>query len=214
MATNKRKVLTSIEVRQPSFPTDRFEVFRNAVLVELENRKKDHDAKWGIDRLIWLVSTELREKVWAQLQRVYLAQESRDDEKMAKAVSGMCKAYDAMEVWATANNVEQVADVRQIEWRQPDGVIFVVVPDEKAKKVYLQAWPGTADRIVWTIQEIAIIVNKQADGQINELKRQWPGSQLVSVGGPSGFDDMDNDIDMVTPSKTPKLFDTKAFAKA
>ena len=113
MATNKRKVLTSIEVRQPSFPADRFEVFRNAVLVELENRKKDHEAKWGIDRLIWLVSTELREKVWAQLQRVYLAQESRDDEKMAKAVSGMCKAYDAMEAWAVANNVEQVADVRQ-----------------------------------------------------------------------------------------------------
>jgi hypothetical protein len=214
MATNKRKVLTSIEVRQPSFPADRFEVFRNAVLVELENRKKDHDAKWGIDRLIWLVSTELREKVWAQLQRVYLAQESWDDEKMAKAVSGMCKAYDAMEAWATANNVEQVADVRQIEWRQPDGVIFVVVPDEKAKKVYLQTWPGTADRIVWTISEIAIIVNKQAEGQINELKRQWPGSQLVSVGGPSGFDDMENNIDMVTPSKVPKLFDTKAFAKA
>jgi len=214
MATNKRKVLTSIEVRQPSFPADRFELFRNAVLVELENRKKDHDAKWGIDRLIWLVSTELREKVWAQLQRVYLAQESRDDERMAKAVSGMCKAYDAMEAWATENNVEQVADVRQIEWRQPDGVIFVVVPDEKAKKVYLQNWPGTADRIVWTMKEIAIIVNKQAEGQINELKRQWPGSQLVSVGGPSGFDDMDNDIDMVTPSKTPKLFDTKAFAKA
>jgi len=214
MATNKRKVLTSIEVKQPSFPADKFDLFKNAVLVELENRKKDHEAKWGIDRLIWLVGTELREKVWAQLQRVYLAQESRDDERMAKAVSGMCKAYDAMEAWATENNVEQVADVRQIEWRQPDGVIFVVVPDEKAKKVYLQNWPGTIDRIVWTIQEIAIIVNKQAEGQINELKRQWPGSQLVSVGGPSGFDDMDNDIDMVTPSRTPKLFDTKAFAKA
>jgi hypothetical protein len=36
----------------------------------------------------------------------------------------------------------------------------------------------------------------------------------MAVGGPSGFDDMVNDLDMVTPSKIPKLFDTKAFKGA
>jgi hypothetical protein len=60
--------------------------------------------------------------------------------------------------------------------------------------------------------EIAIIVNKQAAGQINEIKRLWPDSQLVKVGGPSGFDDMENDLDM-KPNTLPKLFDTKAFVR-
>jgi hypothetical protein len=212
MATNKRKVLASVEVKQPAFPADRFEVFKNAVLSELQQRKNIHDGKWGIDRLIWLVDTELRVKVWAQLERVWQAQESRDDQKLDKAVKGMCKAYQAMEDWATANGVSELPDVRQIEHQQPDGTVFVVVPDEHAKRLYLQQWPGTADRVVWTMVEIAIIVSKQAAGQINEIKRLWPDSQLVKVGGPSGFDDMENDLDM-RPNTLPKLFDTKAFVR-
>jgi hypothetical protein len=212
MATNKRKVLASVEVKQPAFPADRFEVFKNAVLSELQQRKNIHDGKWGIDRLIWLVDTELRVKVWAQLERVWQAQESRDDQKLDKAVKGMCKAYQAMEDWATANGVSELPDVRQIEHQQEDGTVFVVVPDEHAKRLYLQQWPGTADRVVWTMAEISIIVNKQAAGQINEIKRLWPDSQLVKVGGPSGFDDMENDLDM-RPNTLPKLFDTKAFVR-
>lgn len=197
----------------PAFPADKFEVFKNAVMVELADRKNTHDAKWGISRLIWLVDTELREKVWAQLNRVYQAQEARDDVKLDKAVKGMCKAYTAMEDWATANGVCEIPDVRQIEYQQEDGTVFVVVPDERAKRLYLQQWPGTTDRVVWTMAEIALIVGKQAAGQINEIKRLWPDSQLVKVGGPSGFDDMENDLDMTTPSKVPKLFDTKAFVR-
>ena len=212
MATNKRKVLASVEVKQPAFPADRFEVFKNAVLSELQQRKNIHDGKWGIDRLVWLVDSALREKVWAQLERVWQAQESRDDQKLDKAVKGMCKAYTAMEDWAAANGVSELPDVRQIEHQQPDGTVFVIVPDERAKRLYLQQWPGTADRVVWTMAEIAIIVNKQAAGQINEIKRLWPDSQLVKVGGPSGFDDMENDLDM-KPNTLPKLFDTKAFVR-
>lgn len=197
----------------PSFPANKFEVFKNAVMVELTNRKNTHDAVWGIDRLVWLVDSELREKVWLQLERVYQAQESRDDVRLDKAVKGMCKAYQAMEDWAAANGVSELPDVRQIEHQQPDGTVFVVVPDERAKRLYLQQWQGTTDREVWTAAEIAIIVGQQADGKISEIKRQWPDSQLVKVGGPSGFDDMVNDLDMTTPSKVPKLFDTKAFVR-
>jgi hypothetical protein len=212
VATNKRKTLMVETPAMPSFPADKFEVFKNAVMVELADRKNTHDAKWGISRLIWLVDTELREKVWAQLNRVYQAQEARDDVKLDKAVKGMCKAYTAMEDWATANGVSEIPDVRQIEHQQEDGTVFVVVPDERAKSMYLQQWPGSTDRVVWTAAEISIIVGKQAAGQINEIKRQWPDSQLVKVGGPSGFDDMENDLDM-RPNTLPKLFDTKAFVR-
>ena len=213
MATNKRKTLMVEVPAMPSFPADKFEVFKNAVMVELTNRKNIHDGKWGIDRLVWLVDSALREKVWAQLERVWQAQESRDDQKLDKAVKGMCKAYQAMEDWAAANGVSELPDVRQIEHQQPDGTVLVVVPDERAKRLYLQQWPGTADRVVWTIAEIALIVGQQAQGQINEIKRLWPDSQLVKVGGPSGFDDMVNDLDMSKPSTLPKLFDTKAFVR-
>ena len=211
MATNKLKTLAINQPAMPSFPADKFDVFKNAVMVELTNRKNTHDAMWGIDRLVWLVDSELREKVWLQLERVWQAQESRDDEKLNKAVRGMCKAYDAMETWAAANGVSELPDVKQIEHQREDGTVFVIVPDEKAKRLYCQQWPGSTDRQVWTAAEVAIITSKQAGGQLGEIKQLWPDSKLVAVGGPSGFDDLVNDLDMTTPSKLPKLFDTKAF---
>jgi len=214
VAIKKLKSLAISQPTMPSFPVDRFDVFKNAVMVELTNRKNTHDAIWGIDRLVWMVDSELREKVWLQLERVWQAQESRDDVKLDKAVKGMCKAYQAMENWATANGVPKIPDVLQIEHQQSDGTIFVVVPNEKAKALYCQQWPGTTDRQVWTAAEIAIIVNKQAGGKVSEIKQLWPDSKLVAVGGPSGFDDMENDLDMTKPSTLPKLFDTKAFKGA
>ena len=211
MATKKLKSLAITAPTMPSFPADRFDVFKNAVMVELANRKNTHDAVWGIDRLVWLVDSELREKVWLQLERVWQAQESRDDEKLNKAVRGMCKAYDALETWAAANGVSELPDLGQIEYQREDGTVFVIVPDEKAKQLYCQQRTGSTDRQVWTAAEVAIILSKQAGGQLGEIKQLWPDSKLVAVGGPSGFDDMVNDLDMTTPSKMPKLFDTKAF---
>ena len=213
MATNKLKSLAINPPTMPAYPADKFEVFKNAVMVELANRKNTHDAKWGIDRLVWLVDSELREKVWLQLERVWQAQEDRNDQKLDKAVKGMCKAYDAMERWAGANNVSELPNLGQIEHQQADGTVFVIVPNEAAKRLYCQQWPGTTDREVWTAAEIAIIVAHQADGKISEIKRQWPDSKLIKVGGPSGFEDMENDLDMTTPSKVPKLFNTKAFVR-
>jgi hypothetical protein len=214
MTTNKLKTLAITAPTMPSFPADKFDVFKNAVMVELANRKNTHDGKWGIDRLVWLVDSGLREKVWLQLERVCQAQEERNDEKLNKAVRGMCKAYDAMEAWAGANNVSELPNLRQIEHQQADGTVFVIVPDERAKALYCQQRPGSTDREVWTAAEIAIILAKQAGGQLGEIKRLWPDSKLVSVGGPSGFDDMVNDLDMTKPSTLPKLFDTKAFKGA
>lgn len=214
MVNKKLKSLAITQPIMPSFPADRFEVFKNAVMVELVNRKNTHDAMWGIDRLVWLVDSELREKVWLQLERVWQAQESRDDVKLDKAIKGMCKAYDAMEAWAVSNGVNELPDLGQIEHQRDDGSVFVIVPDEKAKQLYCQQWPGSTDREVWTAAEIAIIVNKQAGGKMSEIKQLWPESKLVAVGGPSGFDDMENDLDMTKPSTLPKLFDTKAFKGA
>jgi hypothetical protein len=213
VVTNKLKSLAINQPTMPAYPADKFDVFKNAVMVELANRKNTHDALWGIDRLVWLVDSGLREKVWLQLERVWQAQEERNDEKLDKAVKGMCKAYDAMERWAGANNVSKLPNLRQIEHQQADGTVFVIVPDEASKRLYCQKWPGTTDREVWTAAEIAIIVARQADGKISEIKRQWPDSKLVKVGGPSGFDDMENDLDMTTTSKLPKLFDTKTFVR-
>ena len=208
------KKVSSLASKMPDFPISEFDAAKASLLIELRVAKDQHESAWGIDRLVMLVDTDLRVKVWAQLERVWAAQQARDIERMAKAVGGMKKAYQAMEDWATANGVSELPDLGQIEHQREDGTVFVIVPNEKAKALYCQQWPGTTDRQVWTAAELAIILSKQAGGQLGEIKRLWPESKLVAVGGPSGFDDMVNDLDMSKPSTLPKLFDTKAFKGA
>jgi len=52
--------------------------------------------------------------------------------------------------------------------------------------------------------------------QVREIKAALPGTTMVPVTpqGSSGFEDMENDIDISKPVKGGKLFDTKAAERA
>jgi hypothetical protein len=45
--------------------------------------------------------------------------------------------------------------------------------------------------------------------QVMRIKELDPGATMVKVGGDSGFDDMENDLDFSKPSTLPKKFNTK-----
>ncbi len=65
-------------IKQPDFPMNAFDVFMNSRLVELSVVKRDHEKRWGINRLIELVDSEFRIKVWRQAERVFEASVSRE----------------------------------------------------------------------------------------------------------------------------------------
>ena len=48
-------------LKQPEFPMNTFEVFMNSRLLELSVVKRDHEKRWGINRLIELVDSEFRD---------------------------------------------------------------------------------------------------------------------------------------------------------
>ena len=50
-------------LKQPDFPLNTFDVFMNSRLIELSVVKRDHEKRWGINRLIGLVDSEFRIKV-------------------------------------------------------------------------------------------------------------------------------------------------------
>ena len=55
-------------LKQPDFPMNTFEVFMNSRLIELSVVKREHEKRWGINRLIELVDSEFRIKVWRQAE--------------------------------------------------------------------------------------------------------------------------------------------------
>jgi hypothetical protein len=205
MATKK---LTERDV----FPSDPFKVFEHSLMVEMEMAKMEHEKVWGIDRVIDLVEPEFRRKVSAQRERIWEASKARDEERLEKAIKGMIAAYKALTRWATEAGIEQMPKIDCMEYVMGDGGLLVVVTDKKMATWYEQFRKQKGARSVWTLEELEVVMNGPTLKQVREIKSEIPGTRMIPIQpqGSSGFEDMENDIDISKPFKGGKMFDTKA----
>jgi hypothetical protein len=205
MATKK---LTDRDV----FPSDPFKVFEHSLMVEMEMAKMEHEKAWGIDRVIDLVDAEFRRKVSAQRERIWEASQARDEERLEKAIKGMIAAYKALTRWATEAGIEQMPKIDCMEHRMADGSLMVIVRDKQMATWYDQFRKLPANRSIWTLEELEVVMNSKTLTQVREIKAAIPGTRMIPIQpqGSSGFEDMENDIDISKPFKGGKMFDTKA----
>lgn len=219
MATKKTaKIRGELPQPQPlAFPESEFSRFWKSKLVELEAAKREHEEKWGVGRVINLVDVEFRIKVWTQIERVWAAQESQSIEKARAAADGMIRALRALDAWATAEGIAPVGEVKAIEWEMDDGSVLAVVSTEADAAAYHRMRPDVEDRNVWSIQEIAKLLEAGLGGDIARLKATlgMPATVVKVEANGSGFDDFGNDLDLDAPSSAPKMFpaDMKPFEK-
>jgi hypothetical protein len=194
------------------YPSDRFKVFEHSLMVEMEMAKMEHEKVWGIDRVIDLVDAEFRRKVNAQRERIWEASQARDEERLEKAIKGMIAAYKALTRWATEAGIEQMPKIDCMEHRMGDGSLMVIVRDKQMATWYDQFHKLPANRSVWTLEELEVVMNSKTLTQVREIKAAIPGTRMIPIQpqGSSGFEDMENDIDISKPFKGGKMFDTKA----
>ena len=194
------------------FPSDPFKVFQHSLMVEMELAKMEHEKTWGIDRVIDLVDAEFRRKFNAQRERIWEASQARDEERLEKAIRGMIAAYKALTRWATESGIEQMPKIDCMEHRMQDGSLLVVVRDRTMATWYEQFRKKPGARSIWTLAELEVVMNGPTLSQVREIKAALPGTQMVPVEatGSSGFEDMNNDIDISKPFRGTKLFDTAA----
>ena len=183
-----------------SFQLDEFKVKAESLVAQLERVKKDHDARWGIKRIEMLVDSSLRVKLNQQLERVFNAQESRDIEKMEKAVAGMIKGYGVLDAWAEDNNIEQKPEINAVEWVMQDKSIMVVVQTHNDAIHYQQFRPELSNRHIWSMEELELLLESDVIKDIQKAKALLPGTRMTRIaagGGVTGFDDLpDCDIDL------------------
>jgi hypothetical protein len=209
MATKK---LTDRDV----FPSDPFKVFEHSLMVEMELAKLEHEKTWGIDRVIDLVEPEFRRKFNAQRERIWEASKARDEERLEKAIRGMIAAYKALTRWATEAGIEQMPKIDCMEHRMGDGSLMVIVRDKQMATWYEQFRKEPGSRSIWTLAELEVVMTGPTLTQVREIKAAIPGTTMVPVTpqGSSGFEEMENDIDISKPFKGGKMFDTKAAERA
>jgi hypothetical protein len=207
-------------LKQPEFPMNAFDVFMNSRLVELSVVKREHEKRWGINRLIELVDSEFRIKVWRQAERVFEASVSRDEVKLDRAVGGMIKAYAALESWAVENGVPEMPAIVAVEHEMQDGSVMVVVGTHHDATLYQQFRPEVANRHIWTMEELELIMDSPVIKDTMKIKALMPCAAMVRLdkdakefpmGGATGFDDVKSDE--LEASSLPKVFDTSKMVK-
>ena len=207
-------------LKQPDFPMNTFEVFMNSRLVELSVVKREHEKRWGINRLIELVDSEFRIKMWRQAERVFEASVSRDEVKLDRAVNGMVKAYAALETWAVENGVPEMPDITAVEHEMQDGSVMVVVGNHHDATLYQQFRPDVQNRHIWTMEELELIMDSPVIKETMKIKALMPCAAMVRLdkdakefplGGATGFDDVKSDE--LEASSLPKVFDTSKMRK-
>lgn len=207
-------------LKQPDFPMNTFDVFMNSRLIELSVVKREHEKRWGINRLIELVDSEFRIKVWRQAERVFEASKSRDEVRLDRAVTGMVKAYGALEAWAVENGVPEMPLIVAVEHEMQDGSVMVVVGNHHDATLYQQFRPDVQNRHIWTTEELELIMESPVLKDMMKIKALSPCATMVRLdkdasqfpeGGATGFDDVKSDE--MEASSLPKVFDTSKIGK-
>ena len=194
------------------YPSDPFKVWNQALAVEVELAKLEHERIYGIDRVIGLVDAEFRRKFNAQRERIAEAVQARDDERLERASRGLVAAYKALTKWAEGVGLEKMPKIDCMEHWMNDGSLLVVVRDKKMAIWYEQFRKEPGARSIWTLAELEVVMNGPTLSQVRGIKAALPGTTMVPVEatGSSGFEDMKNDIDISKPYRGTKLFDTAA----
>ena len=198
------------------FPSDPFKVFQHSLMVDMELAKMEHEKTWGIERVIDLVEPEFRRKFNAQRERIWEASQARDEERLEKSIKGMIAAYKALTRWAVESGIEQMPKIDCMEHRMADGSLMVIVRDKQMATWYEQFRKEPNPRSVWTLAELEVVMTGPTLKQVRDIKAAIPGTTMVPVTpqGSSGFEEMENDIDISKPFKGGKMFDTKAAERA
>ena len=193
---------SKFEVERPNFPMTEFERFCSSILVELTSRIYEHENRWGVSRLITMVDVGFREKFWMQQERVWVAQNSGDQEKLEKSVKGMVKAYELMEQWAIDNQIEPMPEFKVLEHVKDNGFLMAVCETENAKVDYLRFKGSKPGLTVYTLQEIeAMIEGYLILKELESYKAEYPDATVKVVErAPSIFDDMEDDLEPLSHS--------------
>jgi hypothetical protein len=182
----------------------------------LEAAKAVSDRKWGENRLITLVDSQLREKFWIQNSRLHQAIDAKDRAKFDSSLAGMIRAYSVLDQWAVDQGLNPASDsIPRIEWEMQSGQVMVIVRTVNETLAMQRERQELDNKCIWSMEELEVIFNDPLVQQIIAVKAFDPTAKVVSFkandkfGGQSGFDDLESDLHAFQGESVEKKFDTK-----
>lgn len=205
-------------VEHPRPQADAWTIHVQSRLVELEAVKAASDRKWGENRLITLVDSELREKFWTQNSRVEQAIASKDKTRFDSSLAGMIRAYGVLEAWADEQGITPANDqIPRIEWEMQNGQVMVIVRTVNEAVAIQRERQDIMNQNIWAMEEIEALMADPRMQEVIKIKALFPTAKVTAfkptaefkLGGATGFDDFENDLKFDDNEVMEKKFDTK-----
>ena len=134
------------------------------------------ERKWGIDRLVWLVPVELRDRFEQQMDKLNAAIERQQD--VEHEVEVTLRGVAAIEQAAIAAGAKPLTG-EYVEGRMPDGSVLAIVPTGyEVSKVQQE----NRDMRVYSVDEVGRIISAwQASELVDKVKEAFPGAVVEKV---------------------------------
>ena len=196
--TRKPNQLPLVEI--PSERADPWTIHVQSKLVELEAVKAASDRKWGENRLITLVDSDVRERFWIQNSRVHQFIAAKDQIKFDSAVASMIRAFGVLDSKATEKGFQPAAaEIPRIEWEMGNGQIMVVTRTQAEALAIQTSRTDLRDEHIWSMEELEVFMVEPIVQEVIKIKAMIPTAQVTKfsstkLGGETGFDDFENDL--------------------
>ena len=136
----------------------------------------DMERRWGVDRLVWLVPVDLRDRFEAQMDKLNAAIDKC--EGVEHEVEVTLRGVAALEQAAIAAGVKPLTG-EWVEGRMPDGTTLAIVPtDYEVAKVK----QDNREMRVYSVDEIGRILSEwQASKVVDKVKDVFTGATVEKV---------------------------------
>tara|TARA_R100001480_G_scaffold141747_5_gene139105 strand:+ start:5297 stop:5791 length:495 start_codon:yes stop_codon:yes gene_type:complete len=136
------------------------------------------EGRWGVDRLVWLVGGDLRDRFEKQMDRLNAAID-KCDPSIEHEVDVTLRGVAALEAAAIASGAKPLSG-DYVEGRMPDGrVIAITATGYEAGKVKRD----NREMVVYSADEVGRIIeglNKEAP-VVDAIKNAFAGAEVQSV---------------------------------
>jgi len=159
-------------------------------LTEYDRVVSEYERRWGIERLPLLVSPELRDRFWQQMDKLNDAIQRDAPNDVEHHVAVTLRAYAALEKEAIAMGGVEIGD--DVWTAEVDGKVVAVVRDVHAVGGIKKEMP---DALVYCVQEVAAILAKWSEQNklVADVKDVFPGAVVTDVKS-TMKDKLDDDI--------------------
>ena len=141
-----------------------------------DDRVSEVERKWGVDRLIWVVGGNLRDRFEAQMDKLNAAIDRMED--VEHQVDVTLRGVAALEQAAIAAGVQPLKG-DWIEGKMPDGRVLAIVPnDYEVSRVKRD----NREMLVYSVDEIGRLLAAWDESKtVDAVKAVFPGATVEKV---------------------------------